>query len=47
MSNIMRTFLIPGDEIVAAKNSFIGFRVLVNASGIHTNWIPMKIISMI
>ena len=37
MSNIMRTFLIPGDEIVAAKNSFIGFRVLANASGIHTN----------
>ena len=42
MSTIMRTFLKPGDEIVAALNSFIGFRVLANASGIHTNWVPMK-----
>ncbi len=42
MSTIMRTFLKPGDEIVAARNSFIGFRVLANASGNHTNWIPMK-----
>ena len=42
MSTIMRTFLKPGDEIVAARNSFIGFRVLANASGIHTNWIPMQ-----
>jgi len=42
MSTIMRTFLKPGDEIVTAENSFIGFRVLANASGIHTNWIPMK-----
>jgi histidinol-phosphate aminotransferase len=42
MSTIMRTFLRPGDEIVAARNSFIGFRVLANASGNHTNWIPMK-----
>ena len=30
------------DEIVAAQNSFIGFRVLANASGIKTNWVPMK-----
>jgi len=42
MSTIMRTFLKPGDEIIAARNSFIGFRVLANASGIYTNWIPMK-----
>jgi len=42
MSTIMRTFLKPGDEILAALNSFIGFRVLANASGNHTNWIPMK-----
>jgi len=42
MSTIMRTFLKPGDEIVAARNSFIGFRVLANASGNQTNWIPMK-----
>ena len=41
MSNIMRTFLSYDDEIVAAKNSFIGFRVLANASGARVNWVPM------
>ena len=41
MSNIMRTFLRSDDEIVAAKNSFIGFRVLANASGARVNWVPM------
>ena len=42
MSVIMRTFLHDNDEIVAAQNSFIGFRVLANASGIKTHWVPMK-----
>ena len=42
MSVIMRTFLHDDDQIVAAQNSFIGFRVLANASGIKTNWVPMK-----
>ena len=42
MSTIMRTFLRQGDEIISAKNSFIGFRVLANASGQTVNWIPMK-----
>ena len=42
MSAIMRTFLRFGDEIIAADNSFIGFRVLANASGIRTNWVPLK-----
>ena len=42
MSVIMRTFLHDDDEIIAAQNSFIGFRVLANASGIKTNWVPMK-----
>tara|TARA_B100000945_G_scaffold321265_1_gene334831 strand:+ start:3031 stop:4134 length:1104 start_codon:yes stop_codon:yes gene_type:complete len=42
MSTIMRTFLRQGDEIIGAKNSFIGFRVLANASGQIVNWIPMK-----
>jgi len=42
MSVIMRTFLHDDDEIVATQNSFIGFRVLANASGIKTNWVPMK-----
>tara|TARA_S200000501_G_scaffold378726_1_gene443143 strand:+ start:2564 stop:3655 length:1092 start_codon:yes stop_codon:yes gene_type:complete len=42
MSIIMRTFLLPTDEIVAATNSFIGFKVLANSSGIHTNWVKMN-----
>jgi len=42
MSVIMRTFLHDDDEIISAQNSFIGFRVLANASGIKTHWVPMK-----
>ena len=42
MSAIMRAFLLPGDEIVATRNSFIGFKVLANACGNKTNWIAMK-----
>ena len=42
MSVIMRTFLSSKDEIIATKNSFIGFKVLANASGIKTNWVSMK-----
>ena len=41
MSTIMRTFLRKKDEIIAVKNSFIGFRVLANASGFKTSWIAM------
>ncbi len=42
MSNIMRTFLGPDDELIGAQNSFIGFRILAKASGVRKNWIPMK-----
>ena len=42
MSAIMRTFLRHGDEIIGAENSFIGFRVLANASGNRINWLPLK-----
>ena len=42
MSTIMRTFLRMGDEIIAAQHSFIGFRVLANASGMRVNWVPMQ-----
>ena len=38
----MRTFLNKGDEIITAKNSFIGFKVLANASGKKIHWVPMK-----
>ncbi|SVE01979.1 uncharacterized protein METZ01_LOCUS454833, partial [marine metagenome] len=41
ISSIMRTFLQHGDEIIAAENSFIGFRVLANATSVCTHWIPM------
>ena len=42
MSTIIRTFLLNDDELVSAHNSFIGFRVLANASGKKINWVPMK-----
>lgn len=41
MSSIMRTFLRHGDEIIAAENSFIGFRILAKSTAIRTNWIYM------
>ncbi|HBH10876.1 MAG TPA: histidinol-phosphate transaminase, partial [Gammaproteobacteria bacterium] len=39
MSTIIRTFLLNDDELVSANNSFIGFRVLANASGKKINWV--------
>lgn len=42
MSTIMRTFLNADDQIISAANSFIGFRVLANASGHKVHWVPMK-----
>ena len=42
MSTIMRTFLLNDDELISAQNSFIGFRVLANASGNKIHWVPMK-----
>ena len=42
MSNVMRTFLSGGDKIISSMNSFIGFRVLADASGYQADWVPMK-----
>ncbi len=42
MSTIMRTFLLKDDELISASNSFIGFKVLANASGCRTHWTSMK-----
>ena len=42
MSTIMRTFLLRDDELISAENSFIGFKVLANASGCPVHWVPMK-----
>ncbi len=42
MSTIIRTFLLQDDELISAANSFIGFRVLANASGRKIHWVPMK-----
>jgi len=42
MAAVLRTFLLPNDEILSAENTFIGFKVLANASGRTTRWIPMK-----
>lgn len=42
MSAIMRTFLLFNDEIVSAENTFVGFKVLANASGRKVHWVPMR-----
>lgn len=42
MSTIMRTFLLDDDEIIGTEGSFVGFRVLANASGRKIIWVPMK-----
>lgn len=42
MSAIMRTFLLDNDELISAEGSFIGFKVLANASGRSTHWVPMR-----
>lgn len=42
MGTIMRTFLLPEDEIITAADSFIGFTVLARASRRKVHWIPMK-----
>ncbi len=42
MGTIMRTFLLPEDEIITASHSFIGFAVLARASGRRVHWVPMK-----
>ena len=42
MSTLIRTFLMGNDELISASNSFIGFRVLANASGKKVHWVPMK-----
>ncbi len=42
MSTIMRTFLLNDDQLISSENSFIGFKVLANASGRLTKWVPMK-----
>lgn len=42
MSSIMRTFLKDKDELISAEKSFIGFKVLANASGKKVIWVPKK-----
>ncbi len=42
MSSIMRTFLKENDELISSENSFIGFKVLANASGKKVIWVPKR-----
>lgn len=42
MSNIMRTFLMDEDEIITSSGTFIGFKVLANASGKKTIYVPLN-----
>ena len=39
MSAIIRTFLNDTDELIGSEDSFIGFRVLANASGKKIHWV--------
>ncbi len=39
MSTIIRTFLHGDDELISSEDSFIGFRVLANASGYLVHWV--------
>ena len=42
MSTIIRTFLHENDELISSEDSFIGFRVLANASGKKIHWVKMN-----
>ena len=42
MATLMRTFLLPEDEIITTANSFIGFAVLAHSSGKRIHWVSMK-----
>lgn len=42
MSNIFRTFLKDGDEVLTADATFVGFRVLAQSCGIAYKTIPLK-----
>ena len=42
MSTIIRTFLHENDELISSEDSFIGFRVLANASGRKIHWVEMN-----
>jgi len=39
MSTIIRTFLHGDDQLISSEDSFIGFRVLANASGYLVHWV--------
>ena len=42
MSTIIRTFLHEDDELIGSEDSFIGFKVLANASGRKIHWVRKK-----
>jgi len=42
MSTIIRTFLHDNDQLISSEDSFIGFRVLANASGKKIHWVKMN-----
>jgi len=42
LATAMRTFLGPDDEVITARNTFIGFRVLARACGRTAHYVPMR-----
>ncbi|MDX2128510.1 MAG: histidinol-phosphate transaminase [Chloroherpetonaceae bacterium] len=42
MADILRTFICDTDELITSQNTFIGFKVLADSSGLKVQYIPMK-----
>lgn len=42
IGTILRTFLVDGGEILSARHTFAGFRMLARATGHPIQWIPMR-----
>lgn len=41
MLNVIRTFLVPGDEVLTSEATFLGFMVLARAQGLKVNTVPL------
>lgn len=42
LSAFMRAYLVPGDEVITAEGTFIGFYVLANSQNLKTKTVPLK-----
>lgn len=42
MQAVLRTFLMPDEEVITSEGSFVGFYVMTNAMGIRMKLVPLK-----